>query len=82
MKPSELIVEVMSKFDDKTELPVELEQGLEPEKVPTAPEASVADSVVETPVEMPAETSEIEQQEQVPMEESPVASRTRQQVGK
>ena len=55
MKPSELIVEVMSKFDDKAELP-----------------------------EMPAETSEIEQQEQtvVPMEESPVASRTRQQVGK
>ena len=83
MKPSELIVEVMIKFDDKAELPVALEQVLEPEKVSPAPDAGVSDIVVKTPVEVSTERSEIEQEQSaMPVEEPLVASRTLQQVGK
>ena len=82
IKPSELIVEVMNKFDDKAELPVALEQVLEPEKVSPVLDAGVSDIVVETPVEMPTEKSEIEQEQSaMPVKEPPVASRTRQQAG-
>ena len=97
MKQSELIVEFMQKFDEKAELPAVVEPVLEQEP-PQSMDTSTVDPLVEGQAEDSEQAQVVEledpsvvEQEQVKISEeqvletepeSPVASHTRQQVGK